>query len=244
MKSGTRALLHILAVDGLRSVVGLARVDPQLIGALGTCVREGLVTVVRPRLKPTGYSRLDIPTDIVALTHAGRREAERNLGCPAPAVSLIHEIEHRVGVGELRSTFRIPPEAWTSAAELHIVHLTEPSSIARRGLPDGLADIDGMRLAFEYDHGRYTAAQVRLKQQTFSRLADSAVWAAPTARRAEWLRQLGCVHVVATPLPLGAWNAQSREPHPDLSTSTRHWRLIRMLTFEQPSHYAAGGGCV
>src|SRR5438034_5841158 len=208
MKSEKRALFHILAVDGLRSIVGLARGHPQLIGALGTCVREGLVTIVRPGLKPTGYSRREIPTDIAVLTHVGRREAEENLGRPTPAVSLAHEIEHRVGVGELRTMLRIPPEAWTSAVELHATWLTEPSGIARRGLPDGLADVDGMRLALEYDHGRYTAAQVRLKQQTFSRLADSAVWGAPTARRAEWLRRLGCAHVVGMPLPLGVWEHQ------------------------------------
>src|SRR5207247_10811295 len=103
MKSEKRALFHILAVDGLRSVVGLARVHPQLIGALGTCVREGLVTIVRPGLKPTGYSRREIPTDIAVLTHVGRREAEENLGRPTPAVSLAPELEPRVGVGEDRN---------------------------------------------------------------------------------------------------------------------------------------------
>src|SRR5437899_727324 len=125
MKSEKRALLHILAADGLRSVVGLARAYPQLISALGTCVRKGLVRVVRPGLKPTGYSRREIPTDIVVLTHAGRREAEENLGRPAPAVSLTHEIEHRVGVGELRTMLRIPPEVWMSGTELHVACLTE-----------------------------------------------------------------------------------------------------------------------
>src|SRR2546426_10123408 len=226
MKSEKRALLHVLAVDGLRSVVGLARVHPQLIGALGTCVREGLVTVLRPRLKPTGYSRLEIPTDIVVLTHFGRREAEENLGRSAPAVSLAHEIEHRVGVGELRTMLRIPPEAWTSAVELHAARLNESSGIVGRGLPDGLADVDGMRLALEYDHGRYTAAQVRLKQQTFSRLADGAVWGAPTAQRAEWLRRLGCVHVVAMPLPLGVWEGRGRQQRSELSSSSRYYRSI------------------
>src|SRR5438309_4861107 len=117
MKSEKRALFHILAVDGLRSVVGLSRAEPHLIGTLRTCLREGLVTVIRPRLKPTGYSRLEIPTDVTALTQAGRAEAARCLGHPAPAVSLAREIEHRVGVGELRTRLRIQPDAWTSAVE-------------------------------------------------------------------------------------------------------------------------------
>src|SRR2546426_9668492 len=235
MKPEKRALLHVLAVDGLRSVVGLARVHPQLIGALGTCVREGLVTIARPRLRPTGCSRREIPTDIAVLTHVGRREAEENLGRPASAVSLAHEIEHRVGVGELRTMLRIPPEAWTSAVEMHAARLNESSGIVGRGLPDGLADVDGMRLALEYDHGRYTAAQVRLKQQTFSRLADGAVWGAPTAQRAEWLRRLGCVHVVAMPLPLGVWEDQRGPQRLEPFASPQYRRLIRMLTFEQSS---------
>lgn len=222
MKPEKYVLFHVLAVDGLRSVVGLARGYPQLIGALRTCVREGLVTVVRPGLKPTGYSRLEIPTDVAVLTHAGRTEAERSLGRPAPAVSLAHEIEHRVGVGELRTMLRIPLEAWMSAVDLHVACLTEPSGIAGRGLPDGLADVDGLRLALEYDHGRYTATQVRLKQQTFSRLADDAVWAVPTVRRAEWLRRLGCGRVVAVPLPLGVCDDQGDQPRPGPSAPARY----------------------
>ena len=62
-----------------------------------------------------------------------------------------------------------------------------------------------MRVALEYDHGRYTAAQVRLKQEAFTRIADDAVWAAPMSRRAWWLRRLGCEHVLIVPLPLGVW---------------------------------------
>jgi hypothetical protein len=100
---------------------------------------------------------------------------------------------------------RIPPDAWTSAVELHAARLIDASRAAGRGLPDGLADVDGIRLALEYDHGRYTAAQVRLKQKTFRRMADDAVWAAPTARRATWLQRLGCGRVVVIPLPLGVW---------------------------------------
>jgi len=108
---------------------------------------------------------------------------------------------------------QIPPEAWMSAVELHVARLAGGSVTGERGLPDGLADIDGIRLALEYDHGRYAATQVRLKQQTFNDLADDAFWGAPTARRAEWLRRLGCGHVLVVPLPLGVWEDQTAQPH-------------------------------
>jgi len=198
-------LLQLLATDGLRSVVGLSWAEPQLVAALRTCLREGLVMVIRPGLKPTGYSRREIPTDVAALTPAGRAEAERCLGRLASAVSLAHEIEHRIGVGELRTRLRIPPDSWTSAVELHVASLAEAVGATGRGLPDGLADVDGMRLALEYDYGRYTATQVRLKHGVFTRMADDAVWAAPTSHRAQWLRKLGCEHVLVVPLPLGVW---------------------------------------
>lgn len=215
-------LLQILATDGLRSVAGLSQAEPQLVGPLRTCLREGLVRIIRPGLRPTGYSRREIPTDVAALTPAGRAEAERCLGRPASTVSLAREIEHRVGVGELRTRLRIPPDAWTSAVELHGPRLAEAAGTVGRGLPDGLADVDGMRLALEYDHGRYTAAQVRLKQQMFTRLADDEVWAAPTPRRAQWLRRLGCEHVLIVPLPLGVW--ESRIAGPSLSEPQERWR--------------------
>lgn len=212
MISGKSSFLQILAADGLRSVIGLSQAEPQLVGPLRTCLREGLVRVIRPGLRPTGYSRQEIPTDVAALTPAGRTEVERCLGRHVSAVSLAHEIEHRVGVGELRTKLRIQPDAWTSAVELHVAGLAEEAGTVGRGLPDGLADVDGMRLAFEYDHGRYTAAQVRLKQQMFTRLADDEVWAAPTPRRAQWLRRLGCEHVLVVPLPLGVWAGRIVRP--------------------------------
>ena len=193
-----------------------------MIGALRTGLREGLVTVIRPGLRPTGYSRREIPTDVAALSPAGRTETERCLGRPASAVSFAREIEHRVGVGELRTKLRIPPEAWMSAVELHVAYLAEAAGTAGRGLPDGLADVNGMRLALEYDHGRYTAAQVRLKQHVFMRLADDAVWAAPTSRRAQWLWRLGCEHVLVVPLPLGI--SEGRIARPSASETDGRWR--------------------
>lgn len=204
MPTGKLSLLEILATDGLRSLIGLARAEPQLLGPLRTCVREGLVRVVRPGLRPTSYSRREIPTDVAMLTAAGRTVVGRELGRPASAASLAHEIEHRVGVAELRTVMGISPAAWTPGGELQHARLPAAQGTPRgRGLPDGLADVDGIRLALEYDQGSYTAVQVHLKQRVFSEMADAALWAAPTPGRADWLRRLGCERVVVIHLPLG-----------------------------------------
>src|SRR2546425_13027885 len=108
-------LLQLLATDGLRSVVGLSWAEPQLVAALRTCLREGLVMVIRPGLKPTGYSRREIPTDVAALTPAGRAEAERCLGRLASAASLAPPIGHPVGGGGRRPRLRDPASSGAAA---------------------------------------------------------------------------------------------------------------------------------
>lgn len=197
-------ILEMLAVDRVRSVVGLCRADPQAVGVLQVCARRGLVEISRHALRPTGYSRRAIPTDVVMLSERGRRTAADHLGRSVPACSLPDGMEHALGVAELRQVLQIPPGAWTAASEIHATHFSGELNQPAQGLPDALADVDGMRLALEYDHGRYTAVQVRLKQETFRHIADSAVWAVPTHRRARWLIMLGCQHVIVVPIRLGS----------------------------------------
>lgn len=197
-------ILEMLAVDRVRSVVGLCRADPQAVGVLQVCAHRGLVKISRHALRPTGYSRRAIPTDVVMLTERGRRTAADHLGRSVPACSLPDGMEHALGVGELRQVLQIPPCAWTAAFEINAAHFSGGWNQPGRGLPDALADIDGMRLALEYDHGRYTAVQVHLKQDAFRHIADSAVWAAPTHRRARWLTTMGCQQLVVVPIQLGS----------------------------------------
>lgn len=198
------AILEMLAVDRVRSVFGLCHPDPQAAGVLQACVRRGLVKISRHALRPTGYSRRAIPTDIAMLSEHGRRAVTDHLGRSVPACSLADGMEHALGVAELRQVLQIPPGAWTAASEIHATHFSGELNQPAQGLPDALADVDGMRLALEYDHGRYTAVQVRLKQETFRHIADSAVWAVPTHRRARWLIMLGCQHVIVVPIRLGS----------------------------------------
>jgi hypothetical protein len=175
------------------------------MGSLRTLVRQRLARVTRPALKPTGYSRQAIPTDIAVLTPTGREEARRCLGRPAVVATPGHEVEHRLGVAVLRTRLQISLDAWTSARDVQTVRVAGIVGPVVRALPDGLADIRGIRLALEYDHGRYTAVQIRHKLREFKRLASETIWAAPTESRARWLRGHGCERTLIIPLPLGIW---------------------------------------
>ncbi len=197
------ALLQALGVDGALTVPQAHRPGVGGVAGLNTCLRDGLVAVKRRYVRPTGYSRATVAADVVALTPAGREVARALSGRPVETVNLEKELEHRLGVAEVRSRLGVAPEAWTTALELHLAHIAGLHGEATRGLPDALADLDGTRLAVEYDHGRYTARQVRLKQAVFPQLADRAVWAVPTARRAEWLARQDCRGVLVVPLPTG-----------------------------------------
>lgn len=199
-------LLRILAIDGVWSLIGLSQAEPHLMSPLRTLVRQGVVRVTRPALKPTGYSRRTIPTDIAILTPTGRLEAQRCLGHPAVVATVGHEVEHQLGVAVLRTRLHISLDAWTSARDVQAVRMAGIGGPAVRALPDGLADIRGVPLALEYDHGRYTAVQIRRKVREFHLLARETIWAAPTEGRARWLWDLGCEQrTLVVPLPLGVW---------------------------------------
>lgn len=205
MRTDRTHLLRILATDGLWSLVGLSQEEPHLMSVLQTFLRQRMARVTRLALKPTGYSRRVIPTDIAFLTSSGRLEAQRCLGRPAIAAAPGHEVEHQLGVAVLRTRLHIAPDDWISARDVQAARMAGIGGRDVRALPDGLAEIRGVRLALEFDHGRYTAVQIRHKLIEFKRLAGETVWAAPTEGRARWLQNLGCERALAVPLPLGVW---------------------------------------
>src|SRR3989442_12939524 len=138
---GRSHLLRILAIDGVWSLIGLSQEEPHLMGFLRTLVRQRLVRVTRPALKPTGYSRRVIPTDIVVLSPIGRLVAQRCLGRPAVVATVGHEVEHQLGVGVLRTRLHISLDAWTSARDVEAPRKAGTERPGVRPLPDGLADI-------------------------------------------------------------------------------------------------------
>ena len=71
------------------------------------------------------------------------------------------------------------------------------------GLADGLYAVEGGVILCEYDHGRYTARDIRHKIAAFyiqthvgKHRIRGAIWGVPTAGRAARLRELGVAHAV------------------------------------------------
>ena len=70
-------------------------------------------------------------------------------------------------------------------------------------LADGLYAVEGGIILCEYDHGRYTARDIRQKIAAFSvqtyagrHRVLGAIWGVPTAGRAARLRELGVANAV------------------------------------------------
>ena len=154
--------------------------------------------------RPTGFSKTRRLMEIVRPNGHGRDIAAR-LGV---SLQLIRtgELEHALGLAELRWTVGARYRQYTAQDGLGRLH-RHGRAIGGAGLGDHLADgavstPKGLVL-LEYDHGRYTSTQVREKLASFERASRwskdpivGAVWGAPSARRAAWLRSVGVEKVV------------------------------------------------
>lgn len=162
------------------------------------------VTVSVARLRRTAYARRAVPVEILRLNARGE-EAARRLGGRVQVIRR-GELEHALGLAELRWRCGALSSLYAPQDELGRAHR---SSVARGGaglmerLPDGLFATPGGYILCEYDHGRYTALQVREKLEAARAIREvnglpvlGMVWGAPTERRARWLRERGARHVV------------------------------------------------
>jgi hypothetical protein len=209
-----RALVAALGVDGVLTAEQAMLVAGSA-DALNSCLHLELVSSRDAAIRPTAYSVRTIPTRLVFLTRQGVAAAEEVLGksIRGSVGPDDEEIEHRLGVAEMRRRLGIPPHAWTSALELHVMGLSSAGA-GFRGLPDGIARVNGEIVVVEYDHGGYSPAQISLKLRVFSGISPRAVWGVPTGRRAGFLRKLGCkdVMVVRIPVsPLPQYNGLTRD---------------------------------
>jgi hypothetical protein len=159
----------------------------------------------RVRLRTTAWDSAGVPATVVSLNEAGR-DAARRMGVEPRSVRP-GEIEHAVGIAELRFIVGARRGSFMPRGDLESAH-RRLRALSGMGLMDSVADgavvTDGGVVLLEYDHGRYTSGQVRAKaraQRSALAWGDhrvlGAVWGAPTARRAEWLRSQGIAHVVA-----------------------------------------------
>jgi hypothetical protein len=194
------AALRELACDGawtrLQAVSRLAELgDPDI---------SPYVTVSVARLRRTACARRTVPVEVLRLNARGEEEARR-LGGRVQAIRR-GELEHALGLAELRWRCGALSSLYAPQDELGRAHR---SSVARGGtglmerLPDGLFATAGGYILCEYDHGRYTGAQVREKIAAARSVTEvgglpvlGLVWGVPTEGRARWLRQRGARHVV------------------------------------------------
>jgi len=173
-------------------------------------VNAYVTTTVEP-LRRTAYARHRQAVEVVRLNARGAGIAKAR----GVSVQVIRtgELEHALGLAELRYRCGIPYDWYTSQDGLGRLHRRQT---ARGGvglgsrLADGVFATDQGAVLCEYDHGRYTAKQVKTKLAAFQTIAKSngapivgAVWGVPTADRAAWLRSLGVKDVIV--MESGTW---------------------------------------
>jgi len=188
----------------------------QLAARLATWACRGVEAYVArttAQLRATAWTRHRHAVEIVRLNAHGALAAAAHGVVPQTIRS--GELEHALGLAELRWRCGVPYDRYIAQDGLGRAHRC---GLARGGIGLGAHVADGMFVAdsglvlCEYDHGRYTAQQVRTKLAAFrsaSRIDGQpiagAIWGAPTVRRAAWLRALGVRHVVV--LEAQAWLA-------------------------------------
>lgn len=155
-------------------------------------------------LRPTAWARRQQTVEIVRLNTRGiAAAAARGI---APQLIRAGELEHALGLAELRWRCGVPYDRY---AAQDVLGRTHRQRMARSGqgfgqhLADGMFSGESGIVLAEYDHGRYTAKQIRMKLAAFREVQHvngqpvvGAVWGAPTGRRAAWLQAIGVEHIV------------------------------------------------
>ena len=158
------------------------------------------------RVHPTAWTRRTVSTEI-ATPNARGVEAAAAFGVSVQRVRS-GELEHAIGLAELRWRCGVSYDRYIAQDG---VGRTYRQELARGGmsillgprLADGMYAVEGGVILCEYDHGRYTARDIRQKIAAFSvqtyagrHRVLGAIWGVPTAGRAARLRELGVAHAV------------------------------------------------
>jgi hypothetical protein len=188
-------LVAELARDGVWTAKQLReRLSRWRIDVPEGCIRRRLVP-----LRPTAWARRTVDAEVVEPTARGI-ELARMLGVPLQTIRP-GELEHALGLAELRWRCGIPAQRYTPQNVVGRTHrrlATADGAGLAAALWDGTYEVPGGVVLCEYDHGRYTGRQVREKLSVFRQAIHvggkrilGTVWGVPTERRAAWLRSLG-----------------------------------------------------
>jgi len=169
------------------------------------------LNVSKESLRPTGWSRIAVPVDIVRPGQAAV-EIARARGIDVARVR-VDQVEHAVGLAELR--WRCGVSAWCSIsgerlARKQIYRGTSGDSSEFRCGPDGAYIFEQGLVFCEYDTGRYSAGQVREKivaarpiRYFEGRRVIGHLWGVPTRTRSRWLKSHGVSSVAV--IPSSSW---------------------------------------
>jgi hypothetical protein len=158
------------------------------------------------RVHPTAWTRCTVSTEI-AIPNAHGVELAAVLGVPVQRVRS-GELEHALGLAELRWRCGVSYDHYIAQDEIGRTHRQALAGAAMSillgpRLADGLYAVEGGVILCEYDHGRYTARDIRHKIAAFyiqthvgKHRIRGAIWGVPTAHRAARLREFGIAHAV------------------------------------------------
>ena len=200
-------ILRELAVDG----VWTSRQLHARLANWGASEPSHYLTFATMPVRVTSWAHHAVHAVIVRPNPKGRevlRAVKARLQEIRPA-----ELEHALGLAELRWRCEIPAERYRAQDALGRDHRgTVACGGAGLGpvIADGIYELpDGIVLC-EYDHGRYSARQIMRKLSGFrstTRVGGQrvlgSIWGAPSERRATWLRSLGVGHIIV--MEPGSW---------------------------------------
>jgi hypothetical protein len=158
------------------------------------------------RVHPTAWTRRTVSTEIATPSARGA-EAAAALGVPVQRIRS-GELEHALGLAELRWRCGVSYDHYIAQDGIGRTHrqwLARGGTSIQLGprLADGLYVVEGGVILCEYDHGRYTAPDIRQKIAAFSiqtyggkHRVRGAIWGVPTADRSARLGELGVAHSV------------------------------------------------
>jgi hypothetical protein len=177
----------------------------------------GYLSITERRLRPTGWSRILVPAEVVRPTRIAAEIARAH----AIDVASVRpdQIEHTVALAELRRWNRIP--VWDSISGDRLMRTqSHHRALGIRGgfraVPDGAYLFEQGLVLCEYDTGRYGAAQVQAKiaaarsiRSLDGRRIIGHLWGAPTHARAFWLKNCGVASVAV--IPPSSWLGSTPE---------------------------------
>ena len=191
-----------LAIDGAWTVTQLET----RLGRWNAAIPERYLRRTPVLVRPTAWTRCLTEIELITPNARGAKVAAA-LGVPVQRIRSA-ELEHALGLAELRwrcgvSYDRYIAQDGVGRAHRQALARGRMSMELGPALADGLYAVEGGVILCEYDHGRYTARDIRDKVAAFcarkyveNHRIRGAIWGVPTAHRAACLRELGVTRTV------------------------------------------------